>query len=329
MIIDSDILQVLVVILILVIIFLAIKICISVKRSKRIEDFAIKQNNGRLNVEYRFFKFVHKFSYILKNLVIFNTVAHSYDKYLTKDNKNFRMGLDYISLKFIISFFFVILYLLGACLYLKKIDSFFIFLSFVVGFFIVDIILVFKYDKKRTVIVNDILKAVIIMNNSFKANKSMEQALDDVVLRLDGPIKDEFLKIINDIKLGLSLQEAFFRMYKRTELEIVSDIANMLSLVAVLKTDFVTIFDMIEKRIVEEEKLKNRIKNIKIFNGIFMAFMVVLPILLIVLVVCLNSNYYNMIVDEKGYIVIGSLVILYTIYLLLVRRMVRGAGNGR
>lgn len=327
--IDSNILQILGIVLVALVVFFIIKLIFSVIRSRRIEAFAIKQNNGKLNLEYYFFKIIHQLSDVLKKMVIFNTVAHVYDKYLSSDDKNFRTGLDFITLKIFSGLLLIFLYILGAVLYLKKIDSFIILLSFVIGFSLVDLVLVFKYDKRRRVIVNDILRAVIIMSNSFKANKSMDQALNEVVLRLNGPIKDEFNKVINDIKLGISVHEAFFRMYRRTLLNVVFEVANILKMTDGTGADYVSIFDLIEKKIVDNENVQKELDDIKVFNNIFIVFMIVLPIFMVFVLICLNIDYYNLILGKNGFMVIVLLLVVYVAYLFIIRKINRRDFNGR
>ena len=321
---DDSMLRILIILLIICFVIYFVRMIVSVIKTRKIEDFAIKRSNGKLSIEYNFFNIVHLFSSFIKKMIVFNAVAHSYDKYVVKDNKNFREGMDFIALKILLGILFVCLYFASNILFFKNCDSLLGVICFLVGFLIVDVVLSFWYEKRRKVILNDILKAIIIMNNGFKANKSMEQVLEDVIFRLDGPIKDEFIRIINDIKLGMNVSTAFMRMYKRVELPLVCDIANILALVNVSGASNVLLFEMIEKRIVEEEKVISNIKHLDSFNKMFALVFLLLPIFMVLILFMMNYEYYKLIIGAKGYMVIISLLVVYVIYFIFVRRVVRG-----
>ena len=74
-------------------------------------------------------------------------------------------------------------------------------------------------SRRKKKIQDDLLKAVVIMNNSFKSGRNIMQAINTVEEELDGPIADEFKKISLDISYGLSIDTVFNRFYNRVGLE--------------------------------------------------------------------------------------------------------------
>lgn len=85
-------------------------------------------------------------------------------------------------------------------------NSYFLLLIVVISFFIYDIYLKILYKKRRLIIENDLLSAIIIMNNAFKSGLNIMQAVDVVKNELNGPIQDEFKRISTDISYGLTLE---------------------------------------------------------------------------------------------------------------------------
>ncbi len=69
-------------------------------------------------------------------------------------------------------------------------------ISFLIGFMVLDIGLWIMQKINRKKIENDILKAIIIMNNAFKCGKSMLQAVEIASEKLPGAVGLEFKKDI-------------------------------------------------------------------------------------------------------------------------------------
>ena len=107
--------------------------------------------------------------------------------------------------------------------------SLFIILSFL-SFFMIDIILIIVYKKKRNNIEAGLLQAIVIMNSAFKSGKNIWQAINIVKTSTESPIKEEFEIISKDIDYGLDLLTVFERFYNRVKVEEVKYITTSLSL---------------------------------------------------------------------------------------------------
>ena len=69
-----------------------------------------------------------------------------------------------------------------------------IILAFIIGFYLPDIFLQLEYQQRRKRVEEDLLKAIIMMNNAFKSGRNIMQAVEIVMTQLEGPISDEFKK---------------------------------------------------------------------------------------------------------------------------------------
>ena len=67
-------------------------------------------------------------------------------------------------------------------------------IPFFIGFIAPDLIYRYRYKIYRDTLENDLLQAIIVMNNAFKSGRSITQAIELVSHELDGPIKEEFRK---------------------------------------------------------------------------------------------------------------------------------------
>lgn len=317
------ILQVLAILFILLFIFSFIRLLISIARSKRIENFAITSANDVLSFEQRLYKLVYKCSDFISELVIFNTISIAYEKYVSMADNKFRRGMDFIALKTIFGFIGMFLYLIWDFMYHVHITSLTFVISFVIGSIIPDLYYRLKYHKYNNYIVDDLLRAVIIINNSFRANRSIEQALNDVIDRLDGPLKKEFMKVKSDLRLGIDLSDSFRRMYNRTRIGTVYDIANKMALIGEQGVKVVKVFENIEKDILEEEKLRNDVKSLNNFNSVLYYSLLILPFIVIGWVVFSSKYYYSLVFSDAAFIYAILFIVIYVIYAIVLRRVAK------
>ena len=86
--------------------------------------------------------------------------------------------MDFVSTKFILGILVVIILIVSYVIQYNTITFFEIILAFILGFFSLDVFLISrrKFVKKR--MENDLLKAITIMNNSFKSGRSIIETIE-------------------------------------------------------------------------------------------------------------------------------------------------------
>lgn len=319
----STFLQLCAILFLLFLVYFLYKFIVSMIKKNRLSYYSLDLEKDKYSNNNIIFRMIYKFSKFLKSMVIFNGVSRTYDKYVD-DKSNLKSGMDFISIKIIIGITFCFLYIFMCFLYKNDLSSILILTCFIIGFLIMDFYCIYLESKNNRLISNDILEAVIIMNNSYKANRSTEQAILDVIERTDGAVKKEFKKILNDIKLGLGVDEAFKRMYLRTHIKVVNDMAVVLSLVSKTGADKVVIFEEIEKRLLEDEKFLNEVNIVKKTNRLAVIVFSLLPLIFILYTIIFNEKYMNLLLREKGYIIMLVLSIIYILYVFIMAKVVRG-----
>lgn len=117
----------------------------------------------------------------------------------------------------------------------------------------------FLYQRRVNKFVLQMVDALSLMANGMKSGLSISQSLGLVTQELPNPIKQEFNLLLNQNKLGVSLEEAFVNLSKR----VVSDEVEMfVTAVNILKETggnlaetFETIVDTMRERIKVENKI--------------------------------------------------------------------------
>ncbi len=323
----SALLQVCAILFILFLIYSGYKLIIAFLKKNRLSYYSIDLEKEKYKDDNVIFRLVHKFSSLLEMMIIFNGIARTYNKYT--DQEKMKKGMDYVSLKILLGFLFILLYLFLIVLYKDVVSSLMILTCFVLGFILVDFYCIYLESKNSRILNKDILGAIIIMNNSYRANRSTEQAVSDVIDRTDGAVKKEFKKILNDIKLGLSVDEAFKRCYCRTDIKILEEISKILSLIVKTGANKAEIFENIEKRLLEEEKFKNEIDVVKRVNRMSLIIFSLLPLLFIIYSILINSTYKILLLNKNGIIVVLVLIIIYVLYVFIIMRVAMGDKNDR
>ena len=295
---------------------------------KRFEHYtitSIKDNTPTLfeRVFSNIWKIIKKISKLLNKSELLNRYGASFNKYINYKDINKIKGIDYISIKFILSICFSIIYLLSTLIKVNY-NSIMLLLVFIISFFILDIYFIFEYRNRKKIIESELLSAIIIMNNAFKSGMNIMQAVNIVENELDGAIKEEFKKINLDIKYGLSLETVFERFYNRVKIEDIKSIASSLSLINKTGGNIVKVFSSIEKNFYDKKRIKEEMNSL-VSSSIFMyRLLISLPILLSLIIFVINPDYFSpLIKTDIGKIIILLVLILYIIYTFIIKKIMR------
>lgn len=321
--------QIAIILLILAVLALIFRQTNAIRLERRFEAFSLLPTNGHEEsifdklADY-IWKKIHKLSNLLKKSVVLTKYGQKYDRHITFEEKEFRSGLDYVSLKFLIGLCFSFLNLATFAFKYKRISIGGFLLMFLIGFFIPDIFVAFEFNKKRKRIEEDLLKAIIIMNNSFKSGRNIMQAIDTVKNELDGPIADEFKKIYLDITYGLSLEVVFNRFYERVKLEDAKYIASSLTLLNKTGGNIVRVFATIEKSIFNKKKLRNEMKSLTSASVFVFRVLVALPFVFSLIIYILNPAYFMPLFKSGvGIFFLIIIILLFSMYIFIIKRVLR------
>ena len=297
----------------------------TVKLEKRISKYTIKGSKNKFDSSYYdkvkdgYLSFVKKqrkkINKLLPNLV------RKYDKYVTDGEVR---AVDYITHKLVLSVLFVMLTIVAMVIQGEFITTFQFIISMILGFYILDIVLVIynKFNKKK--IENDMLRAIIIMNNAFKSGKSTIQAVEIASNKLSKPISSEFKRMHQEMKYGLSVDVVFDRFAKRVNIEEAEYLSSSLTILNRTGGNIVNVFNSIEKTLFDKMKLKEELKNSTTVSNLLVKILLVVPIVIVFLIYILNPNYFDPFFESTlGYILLCIVLILFIIYAYLHQKIVK------
>ena len=294
---------------------------------KRLALFAITSNKDHEisffdQINYYIWTLSRKLSKILKKSVVLRNYGEKYNKFISFDDRDKKNGIDYVTFKFVYCFIVLLLGLISFIIHYHEFDGMILLVILIITFFLPDIYLNLIFNKKRKRIEEDLLKAIIIMNNAFGSGKNIMQAIQIVKTELDGPIQDEFEKIYLDITYGLSLDVVFNRFYERVKLEDAKYITSSLTLLNKTGGDIIRVFSRLEKSILDKKNLKNELISLTSSSRFVFRFLAFLPFIFIIIIFILNPKYFNPLFSSSiGIFILIFIVGLYLLYIWIIKRV--------
>lgn len=321
--------QIVIIIAIAIFLFFLLRELRTIRLQKRFEKFAlaslhIQEKSTLDRFDIKLWSCVKKFRHILSKSEFLKKYSKKYDRFISYEEKESKTGMDYITIKFISAFCFFGLNFLTILFRPNQFGFMSLLLTFLLGFYLPDLFLAFQFGKKQKMVNDDLLKAIIVMNNSFKSGRNIMQAVDIVKRELEGPIKDEFKKIYMDMTYGLSVEIVFNRFYERVKLEDAKYISSSLSLLNTTGGNIVRVFGSIEKSIFNKKKLRNEMKSLTAASIFVYRILVFLPLIFSFLIFVLNPTYFNPFFKTPfGLLLFLLIIILYISYIVVIKKVLK------
>lgn len=317
--------QIMLAFLLIAIITVLLRVNSAFKLEKRISRYSVRYSDSNSNVSifdkvWSWYKlFVKRQRKKMRKL--FPTLINRYDKYVSSEEVK---AADYITHKFVVAIIFVILTIVGMAIQGKFVTLLQLLISFVIGFFILDIGLIIQNRINRKKIENDMLKAIIVMNNVFKSGKSTIQAVEIASKKLTGPIGYEFKKIYQEMKYGLSVDAVFDRFSKRVKIESAEYLSSSLTILNKTGGNIIAVFDSIEKTLFDKKKLEEELKNLTTVSKLVIKILTFVPVLFVFVIYMLDRDYFKPFFESTlGYILMLIIFLMFLIYVYLLNRIVK------
>lgn len=317
--------QILLVFTVIMLITLFIRVNNAMKLEKRIARYSVKYDSFRKNISVferiwtKYLWFVKRQRKNIRKLL--PTLVKRYDKYVLYEDVK---AVDYVTHKFVIGFIFVLLTIIAMTLRGKMTSLLQMAISFLIGFMVLDIGLWIMQKINRKKVENDILKAIIIMNNAFKCGKSTLQAVEIASEKLPGAIGLEFKKIYEEMQYGLAVETVFNRFAKRVRLEEAEYLASSLTILNRTGGNIVAVFDSIEKTLFDKKKLNEELKNSTVVSKLVVRILLIVPIIFVLIIYLFDPTYFSPFFNSTlGYIMIDIILVMFIIYAYLLDRIVK------
>lgn len=297
------------------------------KKEKRIAKYSLdplSNDNESIyeTINNSFRKLTMKISKILSKSVFITKYSKRYEKYIDYSNDDDRTSVDLISIKLITAIIGVIILLVFDIFRGTLVNAGDLFFVLVCGFFAPNIFYIYNNKLRKKQVEEDLLKAVIIINNAFKSGRTIVQAVGIVKDELTGPISDEFRKIYFDLSYGLSVEVVFGRFAKRIDSPQASYIASSLTILNKTGGNIVKVFNSIEKYFFNQQKLKAELKSLTAAAKAIFKVLLIIPLVLCLLIFVISPEYfYPLFTSTTGIILLFMILIIYVVYIVVIRKV--------
>jgi tight adherence protein B len=151
---------------------------------------------------------------------------------------------------------------------------------------------VLRSQKKRLAMfdhqLGDMLNLVV---NGLRAGYSTLQAMEAVSKELPAPISDEFYRVVQEMQLGLSMDEALDHLIRRIDSEDLDLVITAITIQREVGGNLAEILDVISFTIRERVRIKGEIAALTAQGRATAWVISALPILLMLLLYLLNRPY--------------------------------------
>ena len=298
------------------------------KLEKRINAYTIEPLNKKTvsftdKLLNKYTKLIQSLSKSLKKSVFITKYAKKLEKY-TKITKYHQTGFEIVSGKIIIGLIFVIIAIFAKAIQLDLLNIYEFILIYTLGFFALDLFLIIRYKTYRYKLESDFLSAITVMNNAFKAGRSISQAIEIVGREVKGPIGDEFKKMSLELLYGLELESVFKRFSSRTGLEEAKYLTASLTIINKTGGNIIKIFENIENSMFEKQKLKFELNSLTSGSKLVVYTLLFMPFVFVLIISTINPTYFLPFINsELGIILLIFMIIYYIIFIVCIRRIMK------
>lgn len=321
----SLIMQILVMIFVLIIIIFLIRQNIALRFERRIGKYSVEPVNSETisvleGLMLRYKKLVKRLRKYTNK--IFPKTCLKYEKYVIYGED--MEAADFVTNKIIISFVLLFLEIIDSIFKWERISLLSVLIVLTFGFYILDIYLVYDRRKRKKSIENDMLRAIIIMNNAFKAGKSTIQAVEIASKELPEPINMEFKKMYRDMKYGLSTEIVFDRFAKRINIEEARYLSSSLTILNKTGGNIINVFSSIEKTLFDKKKLKEELKNSTASSNAVVKILLLVPFIFVAIIYLVSPGYFEPLFSSTiGYIILFIMALMFIAYAYLLQKIIK------
>ncbi|HYH03336.1 MAG TPA: type II secretion system F family protein [Bacillota bacterium] len=191
------------------------------------------------------------------------------------------------------------------------------------GFFGPLFILKIKQQKRVQKFNAQIGDSLVLISNSLKAGYGFMQAVEMVAKEMTPPIQSEFARVMQEINLGTTTEEALVRMTERVNSNDMDLVITAMLIQRQIGGNLSEILDNISHTIRERVRIAGEVKTLTA-QGRLSGFIIgSLPLALGMLLLMINPKYMmDLFTDPRGQFMIGYAVVAEIIAIIIIKKII-------
>ena len=155
----------------------------------------------------------------------------------------------------------------------------------------------FKAKRRMKQFTNQLGDAIAMMSNAIKSGFTFQQAMDIVAKEIKGPISEEFVRALNEIQLGVTLEEALEGICQRVKDDDFEMVAMSVVIQRQVGGNLSQILDTVGETIRDRIKLRGEIKSLTAEGVISGWTIALLPVIVGLFCSAVNPDYFKGMLD--------------------------------
>jgi len=166
-------------------------------------------------------------------------------------------------------------------------------------------------------------EGITIISNSLKAGHSFLQAIAVVAEETSEPISKEFRRLLKEMSLGISEEDALKNMLERVESEDLRLMVNAVLIQKDIGGNLSEILNNISETIRERQKLKNELRTLTAQGKLSGGVLMIMPVALGVIIYLLNREYImTLFTTTAGLVMVAMAILGELLGVVLIRRII-------
>ena len=192
-------------------------------------------------------------------------------------------------------------------------------LGFALGMFLPKYYAGFILKKRRAMFEGQIIDALMIMTSSFRGGLSLVQSMEAVVEEMPDPARHEFEIVLGENKMGVALEEALARFYKRMPSPAMQQCVCAILLSRETGGNLPAIFTRIIASVRERHKIEENLRVLTMQGKLQAIVMSGLPVGFFFMVKSTNPGYFKvMLTTDLGRVLMVTAVVLWLLGTFLI-----------
>ncbi|MGF7185893.1 tight adherence protein B [Desulfitispora alkaliphila] len=177
---------------------------------------------------------------------------------------------------------------------------------------------------KRVALFNHQLSdALIMMSNSLRAGFSFLQAMEHIGNELPDPLSKEFKRVLREINLGTTTEEALVNLGKRVKSEDLDMVITAVLIQRQVGGNLAEVLDNISHTVRERVRIKGEVKTLTAQGRISGLIIGVLPVVLVGVLLVINPSYVMVLFNHQiGLLMLAYGIVSEIIGILLIQKVV-------
>lgn len=193
----------------------------------------------------------------------------------------------------------------------------------IVGFYLPRFYLGMRHHRRLNAFNDQLGDTITLLANSLRSGYSLLQAMETVAKELPPPVSDEFSRVVREIGLGLSNQEALNNLLRRVNSDDLDLMITAINVHHEVGGNLSEILDTIGHTIRERVRIKGEIRTITAGQRFSMYILTALPIFLGGFMFMFNREYMSALwADQCGIMMMVTAAIMMVIGYFIIRRVV-------